>query len=322
MNAPKKSITNKVLNSLENLVKVELINDWPAYAADCDEHFGILDMFKLALPFVSEETKQNILKPITGYVNKYVTDKVKDWGDSIPLLIDSDIEALKEDLDDQSFEFDLELDQAKAIFSGADATTWKGKGANKLQLALSLIQGDVSVAIENAAGGNFSWGEFFKKYIVQGIINIMLFSLIGGGIPGFIVAAVVEMVQLGIHAHSAQSRIMNSLAEGLFPKIAEELMTNVPVITCDIAKQFDKQKEDITEVAYGLIIEEKQSQDEIIYQAKQQKDKIALEEKRQRAILDALFARTNLIYKTLFGKDIEKADMAKVAAMVDSVETE
>lgn len=53
----KKSITNKVLNSLENLVKVELINDWPAYAADCDEHFGIFDMFKLALPFVSEAKK-------------------------------------------------------------------------------------------------------------------------------------------------------------------------------------------------------------------------------------------------------------------------
>jgi len=215
----------------------------------------------------------------------------------------------------------LKLDQAKAVFSGADASGWNGKGANKLQLALSLIQGDVSVAVENAAGGNFSWGDFFKRYIIQGVINIMIFSLIGGGVPGFIVATVVEMIQLGINAHSVQSRILNGLAEGLFPKIGDELMKNGPKITSDIAKQFDKKKEDITATAYGLINEEKQSQDEIIYQAKQKKDEIAVEENRQRVILDALFARTNLIYKTLFGKDIAKTDMEKVAAMVGSAET-
>jgi len=46
-----------------------------------------------------------------------------------------------------------------------------------------------------------------------------------------------------------------------------------------------------------------------------------MEENRQRVILDALFARTNLIYKTLIGKDIAKTDMEKVAAMVGSAET-
>lgn len=317
----KKSITNKVLNSLETFVKVDLVNDWAAYAERCDEHFGILDMFKLAIPFVSEETKQNILNPMVEFVNKYVTDKLEDWGNSIPLLINSDIEALQDDLNDQSIEFDLKLDQAKAIFSGANSSGWNGKGANKLQLALSLIQGDVSVAVENAAGGNFSWGEFFKRYIIQGVINIMILSLIGGGVPGFIVATVVEMIQLGINAHSVQSRILNGLADGLFPKIGDELMKNGPKITADISRQFDKKKEDITATAYGLINEEKQSQNDIIYQAKQKKEEIAAEEQRQTVILNALFERTNLIYKTLFGKEIAKTGMDKVATMVGRVET-
>ncbi|MBR2894452.1 MAG: dynamin family protein, partial [Oscillospiraceae bacterium] len=224
----RKNITNKVINSLETFVKVDLVNDWAAYAANCEEHFGILDMFKLALPFVSEDTKQDILAPMVEFVNKYVTGKLEDWGESVPLLIDSDISALQDDLEDQSVEFDLKLDQAKAIFSGADSSRWQGAGANKLQLALSLIQGDVSVAVENAAGGNFSWGDFFKRYVIQGVINIMIFSLIGGGVPGFIVSTVVEMIQLGINAHSVQSRILNGLAEGLFPKIGNELMKNGP----------------------------------------------------------------------------------------------
>lgn len=318
----KKSITNKVLNSLETFVKVDLINDWAAYAERYDDKFGISEMIKLAMPLgVSEERKQEILAPMVRFVNEYVETKLETWADGIPMLIADDIELMQDELKDKSISFDLKLDQTRAIFAGADSSNWKGGGANKLQLALSLIQGDISVAVENNAGGNFSWGEFFKKYLVQGVINIMIASLVGGGIPGLLAFAIVETVQIGLHANSTRDRLLNGFAEKLFPKIGNQLMDKAPVLSADIAKQLDQQKEDITRSAYALIMEEKERQNTIISQAKLKKEEIAAEEERQSQILNALYERTALIYRLLFNKELAVQDMKKVAAMVGTEES-
>lgn len=314
----KKNITDKVLNSLETFVKVDLVNDWPAYAEKYDDKFGITDMLLLALPMVSEERKQEILAPMVCFVNGYVEEKLEAWSEGIPVLIADDIATMQEELKDKSIGFDLKLDQAKAIFAGADASGWKGQGANKLQLALSLIQGDISVAVENSAGGNFSWGEFFKKYIVQAVINIMIASLVGGGIPGLLVFAVVEMVQMGLHAGSARNKLLNGFAEKLFPKIGNKLMDKAPTISADISNQFEQQKRAITKSAYGLIEDEKRHQNDIIAQAKMKREEIAAETERQKQIMNALYQRTNLIYKLLFNKNLDIADMDKLAAMVEA----
>lgn len=315
----KRNITNKIINSLETFVKLDLVNDWPAYVEKYDEAFGISDMIKLALP-IGDEKKEEILYPMVKYVNGYVKEKLETWSDSIPMLINIDIDSLKDELNDQTIAFDFTLEQAKSIFSGADSSNWNGQGANKLQLALSLIQGDVSVAVENAAGGNFSWGDFFKKYLVQAVINILIMSLVGGGIPGLLAFIITETVQLKMHTGSSRTRLLNGFAEGLFPKITNELLKNKAIISEDISRQFDKTKAEITDTAYALINEEKQHEDDIIKQARQKKDEIASEEIRQRKILDALFERTNLIYNILFGKELAKNDIEKVAAMIGNAE--
>lgn len=314
----RKSIVNKVLNSLEIFVKVDLPGGWLAYAEKYDERFGITDMVRLALPG-SQEKKQEILEPMVNFVNQYVKEKTDAWAESIPLLTAEDIRMLQEELKDKSIAFDLKLDQARSIFAGADAKGWNGKGANKLQLALSLIQGDVSVAIENGAGGNFSWGEYLKRYLVQGLTNLMVLSLAGGGIPGILVAAVVELAQLMLHKNATKERLLNGLAEKLFPKIGEKLIEQSDTIRSDIGKQFEQQKKKITSAAYSLIEEEQCRQNDIIAQSRCQSNELVKEEERQAKILEGLYTRTNDIYSLLFGKSIPKNEMDKVAAMVEAV---
>lgn len=317
----RKSITEKVLNGLETLVKVDLVNDWPAYVERYDDSFGITDMIRLAMPFgVSEERKEEILAPMVRFVNEYIENKLEAWSESIPILIADDIAVMQDELKDKTVGFDLKLDQARAIFAGTNSAGWQGQGANKLQLALSLIQGDISVAVENNAGGNFTWGEFFKKYLVQAVINIMIASLVGGGIPGLLAFVIVETVQMGLNAGTARNRLLNGFAEKLFPKISNKLMENVPMIRADIADQFDRQKKAITCSAYSLINDEREHQNETIRQARLKKDEIAAEEKRQRQILDALYERTDLIYGLLYDKKLDVQDMEKVAAMAGEVD--
>jgi len=203
----KKNITNKILNSLETFVEDDLVNDWVTYAADCDEHFGILDMFKLALPFVSEETKQNILNPMVEFVNKYVTNKLEDWGNGIPLLIDSDIAALQEDLEDQSMEFAQKLEQTEPVF----------KGSNNILKILAKIHS----------------GRIIQEKIASDIHSIVIPSVIGVAAP-VICNACECVVALGITPHSADDEILGKLGYVLFPYIGGRLIDSnkSAVINC------------------------------------------------------------------------------------------
>ena len=313
----KESIIHRVLNSLEVFVKVDLPDGWLAYAEKYDEKFGITDMIRLALPG-GQERKQEILAPMVSFVNQYVKEKTDAWAESIPLLTAEDLRMLQAELKDKSISFDLKLDQARSIFAGADTEKWNGGGANKLQLALSLIQGDVSVAVENSAGGNFSWGEYLKRYLVQGLTNLMVLSLVGGGVPGIIVAAVVELAQLLLHKNATKDRLLNGLAERLFPKIGEKLIEQSDTIRNDIGAQFEQQKKKITHTAYSLIEEEQRRQNNIIAQSRNKGIELAKEQTRQANILQGLYARTNSIYSLLFGKTIAKDEMEKVAAIVEA----
>lgn len=321
MDRSRDTIVNKVLNSLDSLVKVELLGNWPTYAEKYDERFGITDMIRLALP-ISDEEKNDLLRPMVQFVNSYIEKSLEAWAERVPILISSDIEDMQEELNDRGISFDIKLDQAKNIFSGSDSQVWQGGGANKLQLALSMIQGDVSVAVENSAGGNFSWGEFFNRYMVQFIINIIITSIVGVGPLGLVVLAVVEIAQMGLRTGATQTRLLNSFADRLFPQISDKLIEQGDVIREDLKTQFDKRRDSVTSTAYSLISDERNRQNEIIRQAKLAQDDIEAEQKRQKLLQEALFARLNLIFNLLYNRELKREDiksLAEAASTDDSV---
>ena len=305
----------KILTDLEQFLSVDMPNTWLEHSEQFDEKFGITDMLKMALP-LKKETKEELLRPMVKFINEFIEEQMDVWSDRIGLLISPDIDAMQNDLKDKTKGFDLKLSQAMALFSGLDEAVIDDKKANKLQLALSLVQGDYSVAVENAAGGNFDWGEFAKKYAVQAVINIVIASLVGGGLPGLVVALLVEMVQMHANRNKTRDKLLNGMAEKLFPTIADELLKNKEKITKEIDLQFVDLKKKTTETANSEIADERKRQSDIVEQAGKDRAEKDRENARQDTVLAALYDRISLVYSLLYDKTLDKENVDKLAAAV------
>jgi len=311
-------VESKIMGDLEKFLTVDLPNIWRDHATTYDQKFSIVDMVKLALP-ISDSKKEEILRPMTVFLNEFIEDQLINWSDRVSLLVQPEITNMQEDLEDRGKDFSFKLTMAHNLFSGASSPAWDNNGgANKLQLALSLIQGDVSVAVENAAGGNFNWGEFAKRYVVQAVINILVASLIGGGIPGLIVLAVIEMVQMGLHAGSTRDRLLNGFADRLFPKIADEMLKdeNRGQIVGDIRTQFLSQEEQVTGAARGLIKDEREKQAKILQDKERTEAQNRLELERQNTLLEEITKRTEFVYRTLYNREATPEKLEKLAASI------
>lgn len=310
-----KLVCMKILTDLEQFLSVDMPNTWLEYSEQFDEKFGITDMIKMALP-LKKETKEELLRPMVKFINEFIEEQMNVWGDRISLLISPDINTMQNDLQDKTKGFDLKLSQAMALFSGLDEAIADDKKANKLQLALSLVEGDYSVAVENAAGGNFDWGEFAKKYVVQLVINIMIMSLVGGGLPGLVVSLLVEMVQLQANKSKVRDKLLNGMAEKLFPTIADELLKNKGKITREIDLQFNALKKKTTETANSEIADERKRQSDIVEQASKDRAEKDRENARQDMVLAALYDRLALVYNLLYDKTLDEENVDKLAAAV------
>ena len=313
-----KLVCMKILTDLQQFLTIDMPNAWTANYDQYDGKFGITDMVKMALP-LKTETKEELLQPMVRFINEFIESQMEVWGSRVSMLISPDIDSMQKTLKEQTERFDLTLNQAMALFCGLDGAVMSDKKANKLQLALSLIQGDYSVAVENAAGGNFGWGEFAKKYAVQAVINIMIMSLVGGGLPGMIVALLVEIAQMGMNKNKVRDGLLNGMAEKLFPQIAEELMRKKDTITKEIHLQFSELKEKTTMAANGQIADERKHQADIVEQAGKDRYEKDRENVRQDAVLAAVYDRMSLVYRLLYDRQLDRADVDKLAAAVDGV---
>lgn len=310
-----KLVCMKILTDLEQFLSVDMPNTWLEHSEQFDEKFGITDMIKMALP-LKKETKEELLRPMVKFINEFIEEQMEVWGDRVSLIISPEIDTMQHDLKDKTEGFDLRLSQAMALFSGLDEAVTDDKKANKLQLALSLIQGDYSVAVENAAGGNFNWGEFAKKYAVQGVINIIVLSLMGGGLPGLIVALLVEVVQMQANKGKVRDKLLNGMAEKLFPTIADELLANKDSITREIDQQFNALKKRTTETANSELADERKRQADIVEQASKNRAEKDRENARQDMMLSALYDRMAKVYNLLYDRTLDEENVDKLAAAV------
>lgn len=313
-------VKTKILSDLQLFLTVKMPENWKSHAAQYDTKFGITAMIKLALPFVSNARRQAILNPMVTFLNDFVEEQLFDWSNSITLLIAPHLADMQDELGDKSRDFSIKFDEARRIFTGAGSQNQQISGANKLQLILSLIQGDFSSAIENSAGGNFSWGEFVRRYVVQAVINILIVFIIGGGIPALIMLVIASLFKMGINANSTRDRILNAFADNLFPEIAEEMLNpdNREKIIGSIHSQFGTWEEQVTKAARELIQDERNHQQTILANKQKKQSENEREISRQETLLKALSDRTNFVYSTIYNREATPENLKKLAASIET----
>ena len=134
-----------------------------------------------------------------------------------------------------------------------------------------------------------------------------------------IVALLVEIAQMGMNKNKVRDGLLNGMAEKLFPQIAEELMRKKDTITKEIHLQFSELKEKTTMAANGQIADERKHQADIVEQAGKDRYEKDRENVRQDAVLAAVYDRMSLVYRLLYDRQLDRADVDKLAAAVDGV---
>ena len=302
----KNLVAKKLIGDLQKFLGTDILEKWPSHAETFDRNLSILDMITLANPLSSNKRKQAVFQPLISFVQEFVEQQLLDWAENSPSLIQKDLDDLREKLESQTEEFSINLAKIHETFiHGKDGVTLInyhdiGK-ANPFQLLFSLIQGDISVAVENAGGGNFTWGEFAKKYIFQGIVNVVIFSLLGGP---FAIGAwlTFEAVGIKISANEKTLDTLNKLAAKAFEDVAREMGQHGNNIKTTVNEQFDILKDKVTETARGLIEDERSTQKKIIADRAKEESDSKVETYRLDTIKNELRKRTALAYKMLYDK--------------------
>lgn len=303
----------KTISSLRQYISTDMPAAWPAALAACDKKFGLFDMVKVAVTR-NEEKRALILQPLVEFVNDFIEEGLNQWGKTINILLKEDLDDMEAELESQTQEFSIKMDHILSEFSGVKASAGSGGGANKLQLALSLIQGDFSVAVDNAAGGNFSWGDFIKKYVVQMAINIAIASMFTGG-AALVVALLVEAVQIQVNAGNRRDKILNGLADSIFPKIRSKVEEQVPQIEKTIEEQFRTQGDKTCAVGLSLIGDKQREMQKILDQKNKSEKEGREEITRRNAVYRKLFENVSEAYELVYGTALAEDRLDKLAAM-------
>lgn len=307
------NVTTKIVSSLRQFVSTDIPAAWPAALALCDKKFGMVEMVKVAVTR-NEKKRAEILRPLVEFVNDFIEDEMSQWGKTVNILIKDDLEDMEAELDSRTQEFSVKMDNILSKFTGVKASAGSGGGANKLQLALSLIQGDFSVAVDNAAGGNFSWGDFIKKYIVQAIINLTILSMFTGG-TAVVVALIVEAVQIQANSSKRRDQILDNIAANIFPEIRKKVEEQIPTVESTIREQFSGQGDILCATASGMLDDKKREMQEILNQRNHSESACRQEMQRREEIYSKLFQNVAQVYQLVYGKSLQESRLDKLAAM-------
>lgn len=312
------NVRMKIVNSLRQFVSTDMPAAWPAALAKCDKKFGMVEMVKVAVTR-NDKKRAEILHPLVEFVNDFIEDEMSQWGKTVNILIKEDLEDMESELDSRTQEFSIKMDSILSQFTGVRASAGSGGGANKLQLALSLIQGDLSVAVDNAAGGNFSWGDFIKKYIVQAIINLTILSMFTGG-AAVIVALIVEAVQIQANASKRRDQILDNIAANIFPELRRKVEEQIPEVEGTVREQFSGQCDILCATAFSMLDDKKNEMQGIINQRNLSESACRQEKQRRESIYRKLFQNVAQVYNLVYDKPLPENRLDKLAAMTKKAE--
>jgi GTPase SAR1 family protein len=141
---------------------------------------------KILLAFASEKAKKEIADIIDRESRHYIKNKLEEWSQKIPEILQSDLNNLMNEVEAQVGEFQLEIEQLRTVFSGGRSEEVIDIDKNKVTKIIQLVLGVGSVLdISQMAGtimGKGDWGSFLGRLLQQGLLmeNILPLKKLSG----------------------------------------------------------------------------------------------------------------------------------------------
>ncbi|MDR1540912.1 MAG: hypothetical protein LBU32_23495 [Clostridiales bacterium] len=241
----KENIVSKLMLNLNDYIS-EMEKLWDEDCATIENRVGFGKLLKLfgagAIGLFNKEKKQEIqdsvIQPLTDEIADMFEEKLNAWGNRGPTLVDADMKYLDSSLNGIMDTVSIKLDDATRLFLGEKVQV-KGEvgGGNGLQLLLAAIQGNIN-DIVYISGGKLNWKEFITTYVVLGVLQVLIFSVIGGpvGIAAFIL---MELIQTAFRANKMNSNILRNMKDKLFTLLRDGTREGLAKIFDALSKNFD-----------------------------------------------------------------------------------
>lgn len=324
-------ISRKLYTDLLSYVQTDIPREFRAYleqSTDLRSDFGVMSFVKLAfagalatLPFKSLKEKVTsqqieILRPITDRINKYIKDKLDDWEKRAPVLVDADLRDLSQELEEQSADFDLDLEEAVNCFAYGTARAPKNEGGIKagLQSVIALSNWDVSLAMESAAEGGLSWGNFLKGVGVQLGLDMAVTALFGA--PFIVICLAVEVACVALRAKTVGKEQASTIGAQAFEELVKEIQKREIEFESAVTDGFIEKGEQIAVTALSMVTDAENNMEKLLKENADDQKAADEENNRVDKNLEAMRKRINSVFAALYGHTPTEEEFVNLAKNV------
>lgn len=321
-------ISKKLYTDLLSYVQTDIPREFRAYlenSKDLRSDFGISSFVKLAfvnllaaLPIQSLKEKMTseqmeILKPITNRINQYIKDHMEQWEKRAPILVESDVRDLTHELDQQTADFDLDLEEAVNCFAYGTAKAPKQGAGFKagLQSVVALSNWDVSLAMESTAQGGIGWGTFLQRVGIQLGLDLVVTAVFGA--PYIVIALAIEVGSVLFRSKTVAKDQANVIGAEAFKALVNEIQKQEFDFETSITDIFVEKGEMIAGTALGMVADAENNMEKLLEE--NAGDQKAADEENSRADknLAAMRNRIDSVFAALYGRKPTETEFVNLA---------
>lgn len=325
-------ISKKLYTDLLSYVQTDIPREFRAYlenSKDLRSDFGAASFAKLAfvnllaaLPVKSLKDKMTneqmeILRPITKRINKYIKEQLEQWQKRAPILVDSDLRDLSDELDEQCTEFDLDLEEAVNCFAYGTAKAPKQGGGFKagLQSVVALSNWDVSLAMESTAEGGMGWGTFLQRVGIQLGLDLAVTAIFGA--PFIVIALAIEVGSVIFRSKTVAKDQANTIGAEAFKALVSEIQKQELDFETSVTDGFVEKGEMIAGVALGMVADAENNMEKLLKENASDQKAADEENIRVDKNLQAMHDRIDSVFETLYGHKPTEEEFVNLAKNVN-----
>lgn len=321
-------ISKKLYTDLLSYVQTDIPREFRAYlenSKDLRSDFGVTSFVKLAfvnmlgsLPIQSLKDKMTseqvkVLSPITNRINKYIKEQLEQWQKRVPILIDSDLQDLSDELDEQSADFDLDLEEAVNCFAYGTAKVSDRKGGFKagLQSMIALSNWDVSLAMESTAEGGLGWGTFLQRVGIQFGLDLAVMAVFGA--PYIAIALAIEVGSVIFRSRTVAKDQANAIGGEAFKALMDEIQKQELDFEAGVTNEFVEKGETIAGTALSMVADAENNMEKLLKENASDQKAADEENSRVDKNLQAMRDRINSVFTALYGHNPTEAEFTNLA---------
>lgn len=259
-------------------------------------------------PFASKQSKEMQMKKFTSKfidaVTEYFIERVENYIKENIVALDNVIKECQDTLDVRLAETDSlfrNLSNELTSNEQTDSNYAAGKG-NWLQIIISAYLGDYSQMFKNSYE-KVPWIEFLKKTMLNTVWQVILITLVDGGI-GALLAIIIEYMQGRSSKNDVVKKILNKSKDGIVKAIRNNTEESRDKVNKRIAVEINEKKDEKCADAKLRLNDAQTQMKEIEAFFASHTATLEDEKKRFNDILDAMFKEAADAYSVVFGKQL------------------